>query len=167
MKASVLTVPGRQSVAYEWVVGNRLSIQLQRFDQIEKLRKACRLDAANSQALTHQYGECTGPASADLAQPVGIRHYGVIKENLVEVPAAIHLFDGANFHAALAHVNHKERKTSIFGDGGIGPGQYHTVIRVLGARGPNFLTIENPVVAVRFCAGAQSRHIGAGTRFAE
>src|SRR5207248_839386 len=56
------------------------------------------------------------------------------------------------------------RQALVLGHIGIGAGDENSVVRVMGPRCPDFLAVDDPVIAVALGAGAQARDVGAAGR---
>ena len=94
--------------------------------------------------------------AADRSEALAVGDADIGEEDFVEVGRAGDLFDRARLDSGGFHVEEEEGQAVMFRLIGIGPGDDDAEIREMGARGPDFLPVDNPVIAIAFSAGAQA-----------
>ena len=162
--------PGGESAAHAGVVDGFSAIcQFVVAAEVQQLAEAGHHAGADGHALVHQRGQRYPPAVADGAQALVIGHTQVGEIHLVEAGLAIDLFDRADVDAGALHVDEEHRQAAVFGDVGIGAGQDDAVVRIVGAAGPDFLAVDQPIgvantpaVACLLSPGTQAGQVRAG-----
>src|SRR6202034_4678830 len=129
--------------------------------EYEIFRRSGRDPRSDGKTLVHQRRQRYVPAVADLAETlrVGNAHVGEI--DLVETRLAARLTDRPDLDARAAHVEEEHRQALVLGDVGVGAYDQDAPVAEMGARGPDFLAIDDPFVALALGARAQPREIGA------
>src|SRR6202158_5244739 len=89
------------------------------------------------------------------------------KVDLIELLHAIGLLDRPHFDARALHVEKEHRQALVLGHIGIGPRDQEAVVRVVRARSPDLLAVDDPVVAFLLRACAQARDIRSAGWFRE
>ena len=107
------------------------------------------------------------PSLADLADLTLGRDDGVGEKHLVEGCVAVHLLQLPHFHAALAHVEDEIRQSLVLRGIPVRAREQQAVVGVVGARGPDLLAIDDPVLAVEVGARSSTGEIGPAAGFAE
>ena len=116
--------------------------------------------AANGQSLVHQSGQRHLPALAHFAQAKAVRYPDVGEVHLIEIGITGQLLDRFGLHTGSFHIHQEGGQPLVFGHRRVGAGHNHAVVRVVGAGGPDFLAIDDPLVAVLLGLGAQCREVG-------
>ena len=109
----------------------------------------------NVAAFVHQRGLSALPASVDFTDDVRMWNTYVSEEGFIEVLNAGDLGNGADINARTLHVQDEVGDTSMFWKINIGTSEQNRVIGKLTKAGPNFLTVDDPVVAVAHGASAE------------
>ena len=106
-------------------------------------------------AFVHQRGHGHFPTVADSIHQALWCNHCVGKKHLIERRMAVHLFQRMNTHPRLMHVDDEVRKSVVFGRFPIRARKKKSVIGVMRARGPDFLTVDDPLgtIKVRSCDG--------------
>src|SRR6185312_6932451 len=114
-----------------------------------------------------QRGARHRPAVAEIADPVAVRHAGVVDEHFTESTEAVHLPYRPDLDARLDHVDDEvadapstRRRRVRACEEQAPPGH----VRV---RAPDLLTGDRPAVSRLHRLRPEAGQIGAGTRFAE
>ena len=94
-----------------------------------------------------------GPTLVEFADEVVFAGDGVVKKRLAKRRLARNETNRSHRDAVLMHVHQHETNPLVFGDIGIGSNERKYPIRVLSTRCPNFLTVDNKMVAFVFCSG--------------
>ena len=115
----------------------------------------------------HQGGGRDLPAVAILFHQELGRDLGIGEEHLVERGVAVHLTQGNDFDARLAHFEDEVGEALVLGQVDIRARQQQAVVCAVRARGPHLLSVDHPSVAAAFGPGHGARKIGAAARFAE
>src|SRR5260370_465335 len=89
------------------------------------------------------------------------------KIDLIELLHAVGLLDRPHFHARALHVEKEHRQSLVLRHIGIGARDQEAIIRVMRARGPDFLAVDDPVFALLLRARAQAGDIGSASRLRE
>jgi hypothetical protein len=92
---------------------------------------------------------------------------GLGEEHLVEAAAARDLPERAHLDSRLADVDDEHGDALVLGLLGVGPGHDDAVVAVVGARGPDLLALEDPLVAVPGGLHGEAGHVGTGARLRE
>src|SRR3981081_472931 len=89
------------------------------------------------------------------------------KIDLIELLHAVGLLDRPHFDARALHVEKEHGQTLVLGHIGIGAGDQQAIVGVVRARGPDFLAVDDPIVAASLRARAQAGDVGAAGRLRE
>ena len=106
-------------------------------------------------------------AAARLADDVAAGHAGLGEEHFVERGMTVHLADRSGFHPGLLHRQHEVGDPEMLGDVPIGAGEQHPVVGVVGARAPQLLPADDPLVPVPLGPRREPGEIGPAPRLAE
>ena len=106
-------------------------------------------------AFVHQRSLSALPTSVDFTDDVRVWNTYIGEEGFIEVLHAGDLGDGADINAWTLHVQDEVGDTCMFWQINIGASEQNCVIGKLAKAGPNFLTVDNPVVAVAHGASAE------------
>ena len=117
--------------------------------------------------LEGQRGQRDRPALADLSEPEVVADAHVGEEHLVERRATAHLADGPDLDAGLVEREQEGGEASVLRHARVGPADEFAPRREAGARAPDLLAVEDPLVAVPYRRRRQAGEVGAGTRFRE
>ena len=162
-----LHIPIGQLFAHIGVFKRRAGFQFRFTGQFQQLGIIDAAALTNGQTLIHQRRQRDFPALTDIAKALTVGHAHVIEEHFVEAAAARDLFNRTDFNARRLHVEEEKGQTFMLRNGRVGTGDNNAVITKMRARGPDFLTVDNPVIAVFFAFGAQAGNIRTGGRFRE
>src|SRR6266849_1864294 len=92
-----------------------------------------------------------------------VDHY-VGEIDLVEFLHAVGLLDRPHFDTRTLHVEKEHRQPLVLGHIGIGAGDQEAVVRVVRARSPDLLAVDDPVLALFLRARAQAGDIRSARR---
>ena len=98
---------------------------------------------------------------------MGVGDASTVEEHFVEFGVPGDLAQRSHVDAGLMHVEQEVRDAFVFGLLGIRAGQEDAEICLVGPRGPDFLTGDDPVVPVADGSGGKRREVGTCTRFTE
>ncbi len=101
------------------------------------------------------------PSFVELGDQVFARHPDVVEENFVKAAIAGHLHQRTHGDSGRVHVDHDVRNAAMLGRLGVGAHQAEHHVCVLRARGPDFLAVDDELVADDFRARFQRSEIGA------
>jgi len=118
-------------------------------------------------ALMGQRGHGDAPAGARGADQVRCRHAGVGQEHLVERGMEVHLPQRAGLDAGLVHREHEVADAAVLRHVPIGARQEHPVVGVVGARAPQLLTVDDPLLTVALRPRREPGEVRAVARLAE
>ena len=116
---------------------------------------------ANGQSLVHQGCEGHFPTITNLSKTLRIRNTHVIKKDLVEAAVTIGLLNRPNVDTVALHIQEEHRQASMFGNVRVSTGNQNTVVTMLGARGPNLLTVDHPSITIFNRFGAKPGKVAA------
>ena len=89
------------------------------------------------------------------------------EEHLVERRVLVHLVHRADLDAGLVHRQHEVADAAVLRDVRVGAGQQQAEVGVVGARAPQLLAVDDPLVAVALGVGGQPGEVGPVGRLAE
>ena len=115
-------------------------------------------------------GECCesdAPTLADSADHIADRHPSLGEEHLVEGGIAVHLHERTHLDARLVHVDHEIGNALVLRHVEVGPRNEDRPVRLHGARGPQLLTGDHPLVTVEVRSSGEPRKVGAVSGLAE
>ena len=112
---------------------------------------------ANRSALVHQRCQRDLPTLPDFTQALRIGDAYVREVNLVKVRLARKLFNGFNLDAWRLHVNKEVTQAFVLRHTRVGSDNHTAEVRVVRTGRPDFLAVDNPLIAVFLCFGAQRR----------
>ena len=118
-------------------------------------------------ALERQRRHGDAPAVAGPADEVRRRDAGVGQEHLVERRVLVHLVHRADLDAGLVHRQHEVADAAVLRHVGVGAGEQQPEVGVVGARAPQLLAVDDPLVAVLLGVRRQAGEVGAVRRLAE
>ena len=118
-------------------------------------------------ALVHQRRDRHRPAVADPADDVGVGDPRLLDEDLVELALAGDLDQRLGLDPVLLHVHQEVGEALVLGGVGVGAGDEHAPLGVLGEGGPDLLAGDDPFVAVLDRARLQRGEVGARLRLGE
>ena len=107
------------------------------------------------------------PAATFGADQVVSTDHGVSHKHFVEGGMPVHLGQLPHFDPALLHVDDEVGETLMLWRIPVCAGQQQTVLGVVGAGIPDFLTVDDPFVAAQICPGGRSSQIGSAAGLAE
>ena len=122
---------------------------------------------ADGRPLVHQRGQGHVPAVVDVTEAVAVGHPHVGEEDLVEAGPAGHLAQRADLDAGGLHVDDEAGEALVLGQVGVGAGDDLADVAVLGARRPDLLAGDAPLVAVADGPGLQAGQVAAGAGLGE
>ena len=102
-----------------------------------------------------------------IAKPVIVCNAHIREKDFVELTRSGHLLDRTHFYTGRAHVDDEHRQPLVLGLGRVCPCNDDAIVRAMRARGPHFLAVHDPLVAVTNGTGLQRREIRARPRLAE
>src|SRR5437899_2816507 len=91
----------------------------------------------------------------------------VREEDLVERGVAVHLAQGTHLHARLLHREREARDAFVLRRVPVGSSEEQAEFRVVRARVPDLLAIDDPLVAVARCPRGQAGEMGAAAGLPE
>ena len=112
---------------------------------------------ANRSPLVHQRCQRDLPTLPDFTQALRIRDAYVSEVNLVKVRLARKLFNGFNLDAWRLHINKEVTQTFVLRHTRVGSDNHAAKVRVVRTRRPDFLAVDDPLIAVFLCFGSQRR----------
>ena len=118
-------------------------------------------------ALVHQRRDRHRPAVADAADDVGVGDPRLLDEDLVELALAGDLDQRLGLHPGLLHVHQEVGEALVLGGVGVGAGDEHAPLGVLGEGRPDLLPGDDPFVAVLDRLRLQRGEVGARLRLGE
>ena len=118
-------------------------------------------------ALMHQGSDGDVPAIAHLAEHIFSGHADIAEEQLAEFALAGHLPQRPDFDAGRFHVHQDVSESFVFRGIRIGAGEERAPIGCPAVTGPNFLAVDDVVIAVELRFGADVGEIGAGVGLGE
>ena len=104
------------------------------------------------------------PAVVDAADHVVLVGFGAIEKHLGKLGAPAHLLDRAHLDAVLLHRNQDVADAAVLWRLGIGAAQHEAPVRVFGARGPDLLPFDDPLVADERGLRLDVGEVGPGSR---
>ena len=107
------------------------------------------------------------PAVAQALNHVIGFHHRICKKDLVERGVVIHLPQGLHVHGILGHINQEIGQPLMLGHVPIRARQQQSPFGMMGRCGPNFLTIDDPLIFLEIRPRRGSSQIGTAARFAE
>ena len=112
---------------------------------------------ANCSALVHQRCQRNLPTLSDFTQALRIGDAHVREVNLIKVRLTRELFDGFNLDAWRLHVNKEVTQAFVLRHTRVGSDNHAAKVRVVRTRRPDFLAVDDPLIAVFLCFGSQRR----------
>ena len=106
-------------------------------------------------AFERQRRHGDAPAVALITDPVRVVHTGVVKEHLVEGRIPGHFSQRPHIDTGLGHVDEEVGHTAVLRCIGIGAGDQNPVLRIVGARVPDLLPGDGPLIAILHRAGTK------------
>ena len=88
----------------------------------------------------------------------------VAEEHLVEIGVHRHVDQWPDLNAGRIHPEQQKADSLVFGRIRLGPYQTEYPIGQMSGTGPNFLAIDDPIIAIEHAARAQAGQIAASTR---
>src|SRR5262249_54948437 len=107
------------------------------------------------------------PTLADGAEALAVGHAHVAEEYLVEMRGAGDLPDWPHLDARRFHVDEKVGEPLVLGGIEVAARHQHAPVAVLRPGGPDLLSVDDPLLAARLRARAQSREVRARAGFGE
>lgn len=101
------------------------------------------------------------------AEALAIGNANVGEIDFVEVGAARHLVDGANLNTRRLHVDDEHGEALVLFLLGIGAHEDDTIVGIVRAGGPHFLTVDDPVVAIAHGFGLETGDVRTSARLGE
>ena len=99
------------------------------------------------------------PAVVQLTEQPRLGRTNIGQEDFVEVAATVNLVNRTNFNTRSLHVNDEHRNSGVLWRIGIGTSNHDSVIADVSKRGPNFLTIEHPLITIKLGLGLQTGNV--------
>ena len=125
----------------------------QRQQPVEALLAAA--GGAEHVALVKERGVGDDPSFVELGDQVFARHADVVEEDFVEAAIAGHLDQRTHGDSGRAHIDEDVGNAAMLGGLGVGAHQAEHHVGVLRARGPDFLAVDDELVADDFRARFQ------------
>ncbi len=107
-----------------------------------------------------------GPAFAELAEQILLRHPHLIEKCLTERGGAADQANRRHRNPRRLHVDQQKTDALVLGRLGVGAHQAEHPVRLVGVRSPQFVTIHHEVIAINQGTGSETREIGARARLA-
>src|SRR5580658_1617553 len=158
----------REFLANDGILRGRPAVALnalREFDEARDVAFENKMQArAVGAAFVHQCAHRDIPAVIHFAEDVFSRDAHVAEKKLVEFGFAGHVAQRSNFDARRFHVNEEHAEAFVRRGGGIGAHDDLSPVADPTVAGPNFLAVDDVMIAVENCLRLQAGEIGAGVR---
>ena len=111
-------------------------------------------------ALMAEQGDGGCPPAVDLADNPILGDASLVDKDLVELAYAGHLHEPTHVDTRLLHRENEHGDATVFRSVPVGACEKNGVLALLGTRGPDFLSADNPFVAVEDGLGRKRREVG-------
>src|SRR5215831_18260578 len=105
--------------------------------------------SAIGSALVHEGADGDVPTVVDFAEDISDWYADVAEEDFVELTLGSHLAERADFDTRRSHVDKENGEALVFRNGGIGADDKLAPIANPAVTGPNFLAVDDVMVAVK------------------
>ena len=116
-------------------------------------------DSTDGHPLVHQSGQRHTPTVARLTEHFIVRNTYVGEVHLVELGFACHLIERPHLDTRGVHVDHEGGEAGMFHCLGLGAHHQQSPAGQMRQRGPNLLTVHDPLVAVALTLGGETREV--------
>src|ERR1700678_999480 len=116
-------------------------------------------------AFIHEGADGDVPAVVHFAEYVFFRDADVAEEDLVEFAFAGHLLQRTDLHSGCFHVDEQDGETFVLGRRGVGTGNDFAPIADPPVAGPDFLPVDDVMVAIKNRGSLQIGEVRAGVWF--
>ena len=153
-----------QPVAHHRLLHQGLAIDRFGIHQFDDGAEAAagRIGIAQHAAFMLQRGIGNEPARATPAHHIFLRHADIGEKHLVEFGVAGHGLEGAHLDPRRAHRKQDVGNALMLGALSLGAHKAEDHVGILGGGGPDFLAVDDEIMAVFHGAGLQRGQIGAG-----
>ena len=134
---------------------------------VERVREPERRGGAEAGALVHQRRDRDHPAVALAADDVLVGDVGVLDEELVELGLAGDLAQRPHLDLVLLHVHEEVGEPLVLGGVGVGAGDEHAPLRLVGERRPDLLAGDPPAAVLLHRLRLQRGEVRARLRLGE
>src|SRR5438552_11120423 len=122
---------------------------------------------AERRALVHQRADRDIPTVADFSEHIFNRNANIVEKQFTKLALAGELAQRTHFHARTLHVHQNVGQSLVLGGSWIGSRQQRAPIGGPSVAGPDFLPIDDVVVAVELGLAAKIGKVGACVGFRE
>ena len=107
------------------------------------------------------------PTVIDTTNNIVFRTTSIGKEHFTELCGAVGLNNAAYFNTRLLHGHQQIGNAFVLWRIGVGAGEQEAIVGVVALCGPNFLTIDDPFIAVKNCCGFQTCQVASAVWLTE